>query len=100
MLTATGPTAAWRHQPIGAGRVEAGMFTSPNKWEEFNRMRRRSIVWEGDGVESSVALDRGLPEGELLSATVRQQVAAWERSIPHADWHVLQPLKFSATKQP
>jgi 2-C-methyl-D-erythritol 4-phosphate cytidylyltransferase len=56
MLTATGPTAAWRHQPIGAGRVPVATLTSPNKWEEFARMRRRSIVWEGDGIESSVAL--------------------------------------------
>jgi len=56
MLTATGPTAAWRHMPIGAGRVPMAILTSPNKWEQLSRMRRREIVWEGDGIESSVAL--------------------------------------------
>lgn len=56
LLTATGPTAAWRHMPIGAGRVPVATFTSPNLWEQWNRARRRAIVWEGDGIESSVAL--------------------------------------------
>jgi predicted membrane-bound spermidine synthase len=56
LLTATGPTAAWRHAPIGAGRVHVETFTSPNKWVSWTRARQRSVVWEGDGVESSVAL--------------------------------------------
>ncbi len=56
LLTATGPTAAWRHMPIGAGRVPVATFTAPNRWISWNRTRQRSIVWEGDGVESSVAL--------------------------------------------
>jgi predicted membrane-bound spermidine synthase len=57
LLTATGPTAAWRHAPIGVGRVHVETFTSPNKWVSWTRARQRSVVWEGDGVESSVALE-------------------------------------------
>lgn len=57
LLTATGPTAVWRHSPIGAGRVKlAG--ASPNRVQEWKRDVRRSVVWEADGVESSVALLR------------------------------------------
>lgn len=56
LLTATGPTAAWRHAPIGAGRVRVETFTSPNTWVSWTRARQRAVVWEGDGVESSVAL--------------------------------------------
>lgn len=53
-LLALGPTAVWRHSPIGAGRAdrvsEAGGF------EPWMRAKRRSIVWQIDGVESTVAL--------------------------------------------
>ena len=54
-VCARGPTAAWRHSPIGAGRVTlAGV--SPNRVQEWLRDQRRRTVWEADGVESSVAL--------------------------------------------
>jgi len=56
LLTATGPTAAWRHSPIGAGRVPLASFATPNQWASWTRTRQRVIVWEGDGIESSVAL--------------------------------------------
>ena len=56
-LTATGPTAAWRHTPIGAGRVSADL-DGVNALRNLLNERRRSIVWEVDGVESSVALKR------------------------------------------
>lgn len=56
LLTATGPTMIWRHSGIGAGRAPKDVFNSPNQlrgWEQFGR---RAIVWDGDGVESTVAL--------------------------------------------
>ncbi|MCM2314965.1 MAG: fused MFS/spermidine synthase [Thermoanaerobaculia bacterium] len=56
LLVPTGPTAAWRHAPIGAGRVTlSGM--SRNEIIDWQRGLRRAIRWEVDGVESSVALD-------------------------------------------
>jgi spermidine synthase len=56
-LSATGPTAAWRHSGIGAGRVAPGqVFASPNRFREWASLVRREIVWEGDGTESGVAL--------------------------------------------
>lgn len=57
LLRADGPTAAWRHSGIGAGRASlrtAGM--SANLVEDFCRAQRRSVRWEADGVESSVAV--------------------------------------------
>jgi spermidine synthase len=56
LLTATGPTAAWRHNPIGASRVPVATLTSPNRWRAHMQGVRHNIVWEGDGTESSVAL--------------------------------------------
>jgi spermidine synthase/MFS family permease len=58
LLTATGPTAAWRHSPIGAGRAELGK-ASPNSVRDWLAGRRRDMAWQEDGVESSVALRRG-----------------------------------------
>lgn len=55
LITARGPTAAWRHSPIGAARL-AATFEGYNELRNMLQNRRRAIVWEADGVESSVAL--------------------------------------------
>ena len=61
LLLATGPTAAWRHTPIGAGLK---MLTNLNANEIRGWMQgqRRAVRWEREGIESSVAIrvsDRG-----------------------------------------
>jgi spermidine synthase len=56
-LRATGPTAAWRHSPIGSGRVDPSSLRSPNAVRAWEHSRRRAIRWEADGRESSVAID-------------------------------------------
>jgi spermidine synthase/MFS family permease len=53
-IFALGPTAAWRHSGIGAGR--AGTPESINTTRDFLYTIRRELVWEADGRESSVAL--------------------------------------------
>ena len=55
MLRAAGPTAFWRHSQIGVGRV-AQYEGSPNEMHDLANAVRRSIAWEVDGRESSVAL--------------------------------------------
>ncbi len=55
VLQATGPTAVWRHTPIGAGRVEAKDWTL-NACRSFLHNRRMSLFWEEEGRESSIAL--------------------------------------------
>jgi spermidine synthase/predicted MFS family arabinose efflux permease len=55
MLRATGPTAFWRHSQIGVGRVTRYQG-SPNEMRDLANSIRRSIAWDVDGRESSVAL--------------------------------------------
>jgi spermidine synthase len=57
LVSARGPTAAWRHSPIGAGRVELEK-ASPNVLTHFLHERRRLLEWQSEGIESSVGLLR------------------------------------------
>ncbi len=50
-----GPTAFWRHTPIGAGRLSITGMT-PNKLRDLEAARRRNTLWETDGVESSISV--------------------------------------------
>jgi len=56
LLLADGPTAAWRHGSIGVGRATEPLGQGPNPRRAWIEEQRRSIVWEQEGVESSVAL--------------------------------------------
>lgn len=58
MLTAEGPTAVVRHTPIGAGRVNLAGLDRNQVRDWANRARLR-ILWERDGVESSVGVGYG-----------------------------------------
>ena len=54
---ATGPTAVWRHSGIGAGRAARDVLDVRRiSCAHGCNAERRAIVWDGDGVESSVAL--------------------------------------------
>jgi spermidine synthase len=53
---APGPSAFWRHSPIGAGRLSTANWQGPNDVRHALHDRRRGLAWERDGVESSVAL--------------------------------------------
>ncbi|HEY7412445.1 MAG TPA: fused MFS/spermidine synthase [Vicinamibacteria bacterium] len=53
-LRAPGPSAAWRHSGIGAGRGPS--LASLNDLEEWLRYQRRRMKWEADGIESSVGV--------------------------------------------
>ncbi len=57
LLSAPGPSAAWRHTPVGAGRVRPDLSTA-NARAAWLHSIRGSIAWEAEGVESSIALDR------------------------------------------
>ncbi|HSD27023.1 MAG TPA: fused MFS/spermidine synthase, partial [Vicinamibacteria bacterium] len=57
LLVAEGPTAAWRHSAIGAGRASPmASPPGPNSEKAWVNDARRSVVWEREGVESSVAV--------------------------------------------
>jgi spermidine synthase len=55
LLAAPGPSAAWRHSGIGAGRFQ-GDWSSPNDLRAAFQSARSAVFWEAEGKESSVAL--------------------------------------------
>ncbi|MCP4201579.1 MAG: methyltransferase domain-containing protein [bacterium] len=55
---AEGPTGFWRHAGIGAGRMKT-IMKSPNALLDIRRGINRTLAWEVDGRESSVALSNG-----------------------------------------
>lgn len=57
LLRTEGPTAVWRHSPIGVGRVPQETTSSINTFRDWMNSERRGMKWEADGVESTVALD-------------------------------------------
>ncbi len=56
LCTAEGPSAFWRHSPIGAGRVSTADLRDANQLRKRFHQIRRSVVEEAEGIESSVAL--------------------------------------------
>ncbi len=55
LLLATGPTAVWRHSGIGASRAHVPV-ENRNELQKWENAERHKILWEADGVESSVAI--------------------------------------------
>ncbi len=55
MLISVGPTAFWRHSPIGIGRLKL-YDVSPNDLRNAMQDIRRHIISDVDGVESSVGI--------------------------------------------
>ncbi len=56
LLGTPGPSAFWRHSPIGLGMLEVD-FEDKNGFKDSIHAHNRSLRWETDGRESSVALD-------------------------------------------
>lgn len=88
-----GPTAAWRHTPIGAGGVEA-RFEGPNDARRFLHQARRGTVWEAEGVESSVAIQaleevvfvlNGKPDGSARRDAPTQVLSGLIGAALHPD---------------
>lgn len=58
MITAPGPSAVTRHTPIGAGRVNLASLDK-NGVRDWNHRTRLRLLWERDGVESSLGVIHG-----------------------------------------
>jgi len=56
LLAATGPTETWRHRTIGVGNSTELVGMSRNELYDWQNEYPRTIIWEKDGIESSVAL--------------------------------------------
>ena len=58
LLFSTGPTATWRHSSIGVGRVPLESFVTRNNVIAWMHNTRRALLWEAEGRDSSVALNK------------------------------------------
>jgi len=57
LIACPGPTAVWRHGAVGAGRSGwTNILADPNSLRDWENSVRRSVLWEADGIESSVAI--------------------------------------------
>ncbi|HEY3055085.1 MAG TPA: fused MFS/spermidine synthase, partial [Thermoanaerobaculia bacterium] len=91
-MTARGPTAAWRHTGIGAGRAPA--LENANAIRSWITAARRQLLWEVDGRESSIAVldadDRvfmmnGKADGSARGDAGTQVMAGMIGAIIHRD---------------
>ena len=57
LIACPGPMAVWRHGAVGAARgAWHETLATPNAIHDWENSVRRSVVWEADGVESSIAI--------------------------------------------
>lgn len=56
LLSTTGPTAFWRHSPIGAGRIDPADMQNATDRKAYMRRQRSEVLAEREGVESAVAM--------------------------------------------
>lgn len=93
LARAPGPTAVFRHEPIGAGRVELPA-RSRNELIAWSRQENDRIVWQADGVETAVALRKtdqlsfvvdGKIDGGLISDRATQAGSALLGALVHGD---------------
>jgi spermidine synthase len=79
LLFATGPTALWRHGSIGGARARIDAYSAPNEAIAQQNLARRTVAWEADGRESSVAIlsddDLVLVVGGKADGTARGDAA-------------------------
>lgn len=93
LAAASGPTAFWRHSAIGAGRA-VDSFATPNELRDLEQRMRRVVVWEAEGIESSVALEasggyslliNGKSDGHARSDAPTQVMAGLIGAALHPD---------------
>jgi spermidine synthase len=94
---ARGPTATWRHIPIGVGRVPPELVSSPRRVKELTRSVDRGAFWQAEGVESAVALDRRL--GLALIVNGKSDGAAISDSPTMVMSALLAPLLYPSIRR-
>ena len=92
-MFAEGPTAAWRHGGIGAGRAGVSL-SDANDVEKWLKEKRRGIIWQADGVECSVGIAQydglafivnGKSDGNALGDAATQIGSAALGAVLHKD---------------
>lgn len=92
-LFAEGPTAAWRHSGIGVGRA-VNRVAGSNVMRQWMNEHRQSLVWEADGIESSIGIGcldglsfvvNGKSDGNSLSDSATQVGLAIIGAVLHKE---------------
>jgi spermidine synthase len=92
-MLADGPTAAWRHGGIGAGRAGITRLNA-NEIRLWQNGHRHNLVWEADGVESSIGITaedglafivNGKSDGNALGDVATQVGAVTLGAVLHKD---------------
>lgn len=92
-LFSDGPTAAWRHSGIGAGRTRPPR-SNANRIRQWVNEKRRVSVWEADGIESSIGIEatnglgfivNGKNDGNALGDSATQMGAPILGAALHKD---------------
>ncbi len=90
---AQGPTALWRHSGIGAGRFR-GDLRSDNDIDQERNHLNQTVIWEKEGVESSVSLQaihslsfvvNGKSDGNALADSATQVMSGLLGLVIHPD---------------
>ena len=92
LLLAQGPTAAWRHSPIGAGRINLtnAEMNGIRRWQQDTQ---RSIVWQAEGMEAMVGLGgsdgytflvNGKSDGNVKTDATTQVMLGLTSALLHA----------------
>lgn len=94
LLMADGPSAVWRHSAIGATHYVDLANMNPNQLREWQNGIRREVVWEEEGIESSIALRayeglsfvvNGKPDGHAIGDAGTQIMGPLIGAILHPD---------------
>ncbi len=90
-----GPTAVWRHSPIGVGRADdVTAMRTRNEVRRWMNEQRYGVTWEAEGRESSVALSRlydtsfvvnGKTDGSALGDATTQIMGGLLGTLVHGD---------------
>jgi spermidine synthase len=93
LATADGPTAFWRHGAIGAGRAQPPE-PGPNGVRRLQHADRAALLWEAEGKESSIAVDRangyslvvnGKSDGNVLGDAPTQVMLGLVAALLHPE---------------
>jgi spermidine synthase len=88
-----GPTAFWRYSAVGAGRV-ASLGAGSNDVRQLLNRERAGLLWEAEGRESSIAVDRsnaltfvvdGKSDGNALGDAPTQVMSGLIGTLLHQD---------------
>jgi len=88
-----GPSAVWRHSAIGAGRAHVPV-DSANALHAWENVEKSKILWEAEGIESSVAVAaahglafivNGKPDGNAIDDASTQIMLGLVGGLLHAE---------------